>query len=56
MAARASSTEMWCTKCTAAEMEWLRTTGTRTQVHETFMSGRCRILRPSFWSFISSEV
>ena len=33
-----------------------RRTGTRTQVQHTRSSGRCMILRPSFWSFISSEV
>ena len=38
------------------QMEWERTTGTRTQVQLTFISGKCRIFRPSFWSFISSEV
>ena len=37
-------------------MEWLRTTGTRTQVQETVSSGRCMILRPSFCIFISSVV
>jgi len=43
-------------KLSFTEMEWLRMTGTRTQVQETFISGRCMILRPSKCSFISSLV
>ena len=35
---------------------WLRMTGTRAQVQLTFISGRWRILRPSFCIFISSLV
>ena len=55
-ASRACSTLMgsFVTNCT--EMEWLRITGTRTQVQHTFRSGRCMILRPSFCIFISSVV
>ncbi len=36
--------------------EWLTNTGTRTAVHETRRSGRCRILRLSVTTFHSSFV
>ena len=55
MAARASSTETGRFVVNVALMEWERITGTRTQAQVTRSSGRCRILRPSFCSFISSE-
>ena len=53
---RACSTVTGTSKWQLTEMEWLRTTGTRTQVQLTFSSGRCMILRPSFCIFISSLV
>ena len=56
MASRASATLTGFPKWQLTEMEWLRTTGTRTQVQVTFRSGRCMILRPSFCIFISSLV
>ena len=36
--------------------EWATKTGTRTAVHETRSSGRCRILRLSLTTFHSSFV
>ena len=53
---RARSTEIFSRVRTTRDTLWLRTTGTRTQVQLTFSSGRCMIFRPSFCSFISSEV
>ena len=53
---RTSSTVRCLSKCMHTEMEWLRMTGTRTQVQVTFSSGRCMIFRPSFCIFISSLV
>ncbi len=55
-AARTSSRPTARSNSSVMLSECERITGTRTQVQLTRRSGRCMILRPSFWSFISSEV
>ena len=56
MSARARSTVIFSLVRSTTDTLWLRSTGTRTQVQLTFMSGRCNIFRPSFCIFISSLV
>ena len=45
-----------CSNCTFTDTPWPTYTGTRTQVHDTRMSGAWRILRVSRTIFHSSEV
>jgi len=52
---QASSRLTGCEKVACTATEWVVTTGTRTQVAETFSAGRPRILRDSLRIFSSSD-